>query len=971
MNERWEKIERLYHAARERTREQQGRFLDEACRCDAEMRRQVDVLLNQDREDSSFLARPAVEFAARLTPVSSLVPNTHIGPYEVLGVIGKGGMGEVYRARDSKLERDVAIKILPREFAVDPDRVNRLVREARVLASLNHPNIAAIYGVEEFGGAPSLILELVEGPTLSDVVARGPMPLHDALTVGRQIAKAIEAAHEKGILHRDLKPENIKLRPDGVVKVLDFGLAKAFAGDSPIDTVPSPGITGDRTEPSVILGTPAYMSPEQARGKLLDKRADIWSFACVLYEMLAGQRAFAGETVSDAIAAILGSEPEWRALPAQMPDSIRRLLQRCLEKDARRRLRDIGDVGLEIEHALAGEWRPHARWTALLRVPSPQARRHRWQVAIAALSLLTLLGTGGLFLLRYKTPASNVLDPAVQLTDFNDSALAPALSRDGRMLTFIRGGTFGNSSPAGQVYVKILPKGEPVQLTHDEFSKAQPVFSRDGSRIVYTAVTNGFRWDSWQVPVLGGSPQSFLPNASGLFWIDDEHMVYSAIMEGIHMGIVTSAENGAARRDVYMPRWQNSMAHRTALSPDRNSLLVVEMDGSGWLPCRLLPFDGSSTGRPVGPQEAQCTTAAWSPDGRWMYFSSNAGGAFHIWRQRYPGGMPEQITSGPTEQEGTAVTADGKYLITSMGLQGAAIWLHDAKGERPLTSEAFVMLPTMAPSGDHVFYLVRRDFARGYVSGGLWSVNLTTGERERAIPGRVMANYSISGDGKKVVFTTADNPPGDGIWIADLDRRSPPRQLTHGAEFRAFFGSPGEIIYMNQGETRHLFRMKEDGSGNEMISSDAVNYLVGVSPDGHWAVATLPPAKNKDGQSVVFFSTRGEKSVFVCSDGCTLGFGPARQQAPLFTWSMDGKSVFVALQYFGRRTARTVVLPYRSDVPLEKLWPKGLKSEADVAANPGARVISEADAFPSSAPSAYLFWKRVTQSNLYRIPIPN
>src|SRR5262249_26015020 len=191
-----------------------------------------------------------------------------------------------------------------------------------------------------------------------------------------------------------------------------------------------------------------------------------------------------------------------------------------------------------------------------------------------------------------------------------DSALAPARSRDGRMLTFVRGGTFGNSAPGQQVYVKMLPKGEPVQLTRDEFSKAQPIFSRDGSRIVYTAVTNGFRWDSWQVPVLGGSPQSFLPNASGLFWIDDEHMVYSAIMEGIHMGIVTSAENGAARRDVYMPRWQNSMAHRTALSPDGNLLLVVEMDGSGWLPCRLLPFDGSSTGHPVGPQEAQCTTAA-------------------------------------------------------------------------------------------------------------------------------------------------------------------------------------------------------------------------------------------------------------------------------------------------------------------------------------------------------------------------
>jgi len=355
-----------------------------------------------------------------------------------------------------------------------------------------------------------------------------------------------------------------------------------------------------------------------------------------------------------------------------------------------------------------------------------------------------------------------------------------------------------------------------------------------------------------------------------------------------------------------------------------------------------------------------------------MYFSSNSGGAFHIWRQRYPDGLPEQITSGPTEQEGTAITPDGKYLITSMGLQQAAVWIHDGNGDRALTSEGFAMLPVMAPSGDRVFYLVRSG-ARAFASGELWSVNLRTGEKERHVPGHIMAGYSLSADGTKVVFTTAEDPSNDGIWIANLEGRSPPRQLTHGREYRVFFGAPGEIIYTSQGEVRHLYRMREDGSGTEQILPDPVNYLIGVSPDGRWAVATLPQARNIEGTQAVFFSTRGEKPFLACGDGCSLGFGTgARVQAPTFSWSLDGKSVFVALQYFGQRTRRVVVLPYRSDVPLDMLWPKGLKTEKDVPANPGARLINEADAFPTTdTSSSYLFWKKTTLSNLYRIPISN
>ena len=263
-------------------------------------------------------------------------------------------MGEVYRAKDPKLGREVAIKVLPAALVSDPERVARFEREARVLASLSHPHIGAIYGFEHSGDVRGLVLELIEGPTLADRLKSGPLPVAEALNVARQIAEALDAAHEKGIVHRDLKPANIKITPAGVVKVLDFGLAKVDDDGAAPDLSQSPTMTVGGTREGVILGTAAYMSPEQARGKPVDKRADIWSFGCVLFEMLTGRVAFAGDTISDTIAAILEREPDWTALPDALPLAVtRRLLQRCLDKDPRQRLRDIGDARLELEHALA------------------------------------------------------------------------------------------------------------------------------------------------------------------------------------------------------------------------------------------------------------------------------------------------------------------------------------------------------------------------------------------------------------------------------------------------------------------------------------------------------------------------------------------------------------------------------------------------------------------------------------------
>jgi len=403
----------------------------------------------------------------------SLAPGARLGTFQVVELLGAGGMGEVYRARDTELGRDVAIKILPELFAADADRVARFQREAQVLASLNHPNIAHIYGLERIGDRRALVLELVEGPTLADRISRGAIPLDEALPIARQIADALDAAHEHGIIHRDLKPANIKLRGDGVVKVLDFGLAKAMGpaaafatdeasapkeaghyvrndnasndvrgvrlkadlSDSPTVTSPALMTAGD-----VILGTAAYMSPEQARGKSLDKRTDIWAFGCVLYEMLMGRRAFEGQEVADVLALILERGPDFSALPAKTPSATKRLLRRCLEKDRRRRLSDIADARLEIEEALT--------------MPSADAasadgavQRHPQVAWVAAGALLVVGIAFGALALRQR--ASETTDPAAKVSfDVGPpsfvSPLHLTVSPDGRHVSAIVASERGN-----------------------------------------------------------------------------------------------------------------------------------------------------------------------------------------------------------------------------------------------------------------------------------------------------------------------------------------------------------------------------------------------------------------------------------------------------------------------------------------------------------------------------------------------
>jgi serine/threonine-protein kinase len=439
-------------------------------------------------------------------------------------------MGEVYRARDTKLGRDVAIKILPPAFADDVDRLARFQREAQVLASLNHANIAAIYGVEESGGTRALVLELVDGPTLGDLIAAcngSGLPLEDTLTIARQIADALEAAHEHGIIHRDLKPANIKVRPDGTVKVLDFGLAKALAGEGSPNQSLSPTITA-ATRAGLILGTAAYMAPEQARGKAVDKRADIWAFGCVLYEMLTGSKAFGGEDVSDTLAFVITKEPDWSGLPAGTPEPVRKLLRRSLEKDRRKRLADIADARLEIDEGQT------ARSTAVpvlgqQPAPLPASRKSAvpWTVAaVLALGLATALPLWAPWrVVPAPAPVRVSAELGVDASLATDLGTAAVLSRDGLMLAFV-------AQPAPNapslLYVRRLDQLQARALSGTEDARS-PFFSPDGQSIAFFAGGKLKR-----VSLSGGAPTELASaeNSRGGAWADDGTIVFLPVAGG-------------------------------------------------------------------------------------------------------------------------------------------------------------------------------------------------------------------------------------------------------------------------------------------------------------------------------------------------------------------------------------------------------------------------------------------------------
>jgi hypothetical protein len=463
---------------------------------------------------------------------------TTLSHYRITEKLGAGGMGEVYRAEDTNLDRQVAIKVIPDIFSGDPERLARFEREAKLLASLNHPNIAAVYGLEEAGGKRFLVLELVEGETLAQRIAKGPLPVDETLEVCRQIAEGLEAAHEKGVIHRDLKPANVKITPEGKVKVLDFGLAKAFQGEmATADASHSPTLTDQMTRPGVILGTAAYMSPEQAKGKTVNKRADIWAFGCILYECLTGKRAFQGDTTTEVVASILKSQPDWTLLPAETPAVVLSLMRRCFQKDPSLRLRDIGDARIEITEAVNLD---------VIAAPVPMRRLTRtWMAVTLVLGLLVAaLAAAVIYITWMKSPEQVVVQSTIELPAGTRLTGRPypsrtelALSPDGKYLVF-SASPDGNASGA-MLYRRALAQSEAEPVNGTEQAR-QPFFSPDGKWIGFWA--NG---KLSKVPAEGGIPKDLTAYPGlpmGTTWSDGGKIIWGG--EGLQW---IPAEGGMAQ----------------------------------------------------------------------------------------------------------------------------------------------------------------------------------------------------------------------------------------------------------------------------------------------------------------------------------------------------------------------------------------------------------------------------------------
>jgi len=514
-------------------------------------------------------------------------PGDTLGTYQVLAKLGEGGMGEVYRARDTRLKRDVALKVLPDAVAGDHEKLARFQREAELLATLNHPNIAAIYGIEEADGSVGLALELVEGEDLSRHIARGALPLPEALAIARQIADALEAAHERGVIHRDLKPANIKVTPDGRVKVLDFGLAKmlepgAGSGDLGVGssgprpsalTMPPPMASPAMTMRGMIVGTPAYMSPEQARGMPADRRADIWAFGCVLFEMLTGRRAFGpGDSVSDAIVAVLSREPDWTALPADLPPRVRTVLGRCLQKDARKRLRDIADVRLELDEEPLDAAAP-----ALIAPPSTPQRRPAWQRVTSAVAIaLIAAAIGGVGVWRF---AGTSPSGPVPVTRF--SFLLPEdqkLSRPGhQFVTVSPDGSRIVYVANGRLYIRPMSDLEAKEIPGTNVGAENPAFSPDGQSIVFSARSEG---GLKRIALSGGAPVTICPAGAvfGLSWAWDGSILFA--QEQGARGILRVSAGGGTPKEVVAVKGREQ-AHGPQLLPDGDHVLFTLATGTG------------------------------------------------------------------------------------------------------------------------------------------------------------------------------------------------------------------------------------------------------------------------------------------------------------------------------------------------------------------------------------------------------
>jgi serine/threonine-protein kinase len=741
--DRWERIEKAYHSARGLRGEDRSRFLDEQRGLDSAMRRQIEALLEHDDVPNSFLNRPALELAAdweSLVGRPAMLTGRSVGPYEVLEHIGSGGMGHVYRAGDRTLNREVALKVLPTLFMLDPDRLARFRREAQVLAALNHPNIAAIHGFEESEGVQALVLELVEGPTLADRIAHGPIPVDEALPIARQIAEALEAAHEQGIVHRDLKPANIKVRPDGTVKVLDFGLAKAM--DRAVSAGGKATISPTVTSPAairmgILLGTAAYMSPEQAKGGPADKRSDVWAFGCVFYEMLTGKRAFGGEDVSDTLTSVLRDAPDWTAWPDTVPPHIRVLVEECLQKNRKERIADVSTARFVMNERRA---------VAAAVLPSTiRGRQPRWKLAAVIAAIAAIGGVVGWSV----RPSGNkvvtsitrfpILLPEDQRLQGRPSLM---ISPDGTQLIY---------SANQRLYLRPMSEleGRPIAGTESD-PVTSPVFSPDGRSIAFWS---GRDRTLKRVAVSGGravticqadGPLGMTWGTDGLVFGQAEHGIMRVSAEGGTPEVLVSVKTGeAAYAPQLLPGVRGTLFTLTSGAFLDKPRLVVQTSTPGE---RKTLIDEASDGRylPTGHM-------VYAVEGKLLAVSFDV--------------RSLKVTSTPVPViEGVARTA----LTATGSMTSLAQWSVSTTG-------SLVYIP--GPAADSLF---------------LYNLALLdrTGRTELLqLPPNAYESPRFSPDGRRIAFGINDGKNVD-VWIYDLTGTNAVRRLTFGGRNRSPIWSP-------------------------------------------------------------------------------------------------------------------------------------------------------------------------------------
>ena len=823
----------------------------------------------------------------------ALTGGARLGPYEITGTLGAGGMGEVYRATDTNLKRAVAIKVLPASVATDRDRLLRFQREAEMLASLNHPNIAAIYGLERSGGVTALVMELVEGPTLADRIALGPVPIDDALPIAKQIAEALEAAHDQGIIHRDLKPANVKVRPDGTVKVLDFGLAKALepAATASPTTSQSPTITSPAmmTGVGVLLGTAAYMSPEQARGKPVDKRADIWAFGCVVYEMLAGKRAFAGSDVVETMGAVIHKDPPWDALPVGTSETLRIILQRCLDKNPQRRIRDIGDVQL----ALSGAFETHVSASP---VAVARSKRLLAMVLVAALIAGTCSGATVWWVLRSTpSPAREVVRFAMTPSEseplniqgfFRQIAISPT----GTHIAYVAG------SGESRLMIRSIGQVQAVPL-RGSTGAGVPFFSPDGRWIGFFTGGSG---DLKKMPITGGAPVTichYVGTPRGASWGPDGTIVFAT--NDTNTGLLSVSADGGEPRPLTKPHpAQGEQDHwMPSFSPDGRVIFFTISSERGADSAQVAALDLRTGERKTlirGGSDAVYVEAAGrsQQDGFLVYGYAGTLKAARFDLSRLslvtePASIVERVVMLQTAVTDFSVSRDGTLVYvpgdSSTGVARALTWVSRDGTEQPLNAPRRPYTSArLSPDGTRVV------LAASDEANDVWIYDIGRQSLTRLTTDPNLDNSAIwSVDGQRIFFTSARSGPPN-IYSQRADGTGMADRLTISANIQGLgsFSPDGQLLVFHEGNTINqgdllLLRLDPKPRVEPLLRTSLSEGAGEVSPDGRY----IAYHSNESGRNEVYV-----RPFPMVEGGGRWTISNAGGSRP--AWSSDGKELF-------------------------------------------------------------------------------